>query len=264
MPDIDPFAIPQSSDAAAPAAEAAPPAPPEAPPAPEATLPAAAPAVADEVLLASVDVARTALLEITPASTIGAPAGHIVEGERTLSLLFECTMLGYPGWLWTVSLARASDGGPASVLETELMPGEHALTAPDWVPWSDRLADYQASQEAARAGEPAASDEGDEEQDDDELDAEELDDDEIDVGDGDLDGVDIDALHDGDDDDTDDDFDDTGVDAEDVDARDIIGVELATLGLEDDDAEDAETASDNSSPEQPTGTGGEDRSSEDD
>jgi hypothetical protein len=38
------------------------------------------------------------------------------------------------------------------VLETELMPGEGALLAPDWVPWSERLEEYRAAQ--AAAGEP--------------------------------------------------------------------------------------------------------------
>ncbi|TDW29471.1 DUF3027 domain-containing protein [Cryobacterium psychrophilum] len=97
--------------------------------------------VADEVLLAAVDLARTALQEITPAESIGEMLGHEVEGERVVSLLFDCTLSGYPGWHWTVSLARTNENAEPTVLETELMPGEFALTAPDWVPWSDRLMD---------------------------------------------------------------------------------------------------------------------------
>ncbi|HEY8282702.1 MAG TPA: DUF3027 domain-containing protein, partial [Leifsonia sp.] len=95
--------------------------------------------VADDVLLASAAFARDALLEITPAATIGATAGHIVEGEHVLSLKFECTLPGYPGWHWTVTMSRVDDESEPSVLELELMPGEHALLAPDWVPWSERL-----------------------------------------------------------------------------------------------------------------------------
>lgn len=106
---------------------------------------------ADETLLAAVDLARAALLEITPADTIGAPVGHIVEGEHVVSLLFDCTMSGYPGWHWTVSLSRVDDESEPSVLETELMPGGEALLAPEWVPWSDRLADYRTAQELAAA-----------------------------------------------------------------------------------------------------------------
>ncbi len=47
----------------------------------------AEPAVPDAELLAAVDLARAALLEITPAETVGEPAGSIVEGDRVLSLL---------------------------------------------------------------------------------------------------------------------------------------------------------------------------------
>jgi hypothetical protein len=204
----------------------------------------AAPAVADDVLLASVDVARAALLEITPESTVGAPAGHIVEGERLLSLLFESNMLGYPDWYWTVSLARADDDSAPTVLEAELMPGDGALLAPDWVPWSERLAEYQASQEAARAAESkaesddAASD--DEDDDIDDVDSDDVDD----VDDGDIDGVDIDALHERTDDD---DYDGD----EEFESDDITGVELATLELQEDEPDDSDGDSGDGGPEHP-------------
>jgi len=197
--------------------------------------------VADDVLLASVDVARAALLEITPASTVGAPAGHRVEGERVLSVLFECTLSGYPGWYWTVSLARSDEQAAPSVLEAELMPGDGALLAPDWVPWSERLAEYQASQEAARAEQ--SNMDGEAHADDDELDDDDDDDD-----DGDIDGVDIDALHEH--------ADDADYDGdEQFESDDITGVELATLELEDDESDDPETDAGDSGPEQPDSVG---------
>ena len=108
-------------------------------------------AIADERLLAAVGHARTALLEITPADSIGEPLGHIVEGEHVLSLLFDCNLPGYPGWRWTVTLARVDEKSEPSVVETELTPGDDALIAPEWVPWSDRLADYRTAQELAAA-----------------------------------------------------------------------------------------------------------------
>ena len=43
------------------------------------------------------------------------------------------------------------------MLETELMPGDGALLAPDWVPWADRLEEYKAAQAAIAAGELAAA-----------------------------------------------------------------------------------------------------------
>ena len=173
----------------------------------------AAPAVVtepDEALLDAHDLAYAALLEITPAATIGKPAGHIVEPDGVVSLMFETTLLGYPGWFWTVSLARVAGEEP-TVLEAELLPGEKALVAPDWVPWAVRLAEYQAAQAAAAelAREDADDDADDDDSDDDLEDDDELDFDPDDMrseGGDDLNGIDIDALGDADsDDDSDDD-----------------------------------------------------------
>ena len=125
------------------------------------------PAVPDAELLAAVDLARAALLEITPAETVGDPAGSIVEGDRVLSLLFANTMPGYPGWLWTVTLARVDDAAP-TVLEAELMPGDGALLSPEWLPWSDRLAGIEADQEAERLAAESEDDDDDDDDDDEE------------------------------------------------------------------------------------------------
>lgn len=163
------------------------------------------------------ELARAA--EITPVASVGEFLGQVDEGDGVVSLLFAPTMPGYPGWKWTVSIAHV-EGAEPTVLEAELMPAEGALLSPDWVPWADRLAEYQASQEALEA---AAASEGDaDSSDDDDLDGDPDEDDEVedDLDDhvmddddvlgsdvlhgGDLDGVDIDDL-DSDDDDSDDD-----------------------------------------------------------
>ncbi|MEI5584452.1 MULTISPECIES: DUF3027 domain-containing protein [unclassified Agromyces] len=186
----------------------------------------------DEVLLGSVALAQRALLEVTPPETVGSVIGHVTDGEHVLSLHFAADLTGYPGWHWSVTLARVEDGAP-TVLETELLPGERALLAPEWVPWSERLADYRAAQaaaaaEAAARGElegdvaddadgPDAEDEGlvdDAEEADDDAYADDSDDaeyeedaedvefaDEADDTDDVFDGIDIDALDDTPDDD---------------------------------------------------------------
>lgn len=167
-----------------------------------------APGSAELASAADFELGRAALLEITTADTIGANAGSVDEGEGVVSVHFETTLDGYPGWHWTVSIAHVGGGEP-SVLETELLPGDGALLAPDWVPWVDRLADYRAAQDAAGVDGGEAEDEPDVEEDDD-------DDDELDndiLHSGDLDGVDIDDIDDineaDDSDDSDDDeFDD--------------------------------------------------------
>ncbi|WP_306894315.1 DUF3027 domain-containing protein [Agromyces albus] len=180
------------------------------------------PAVADEVLLASVDLARRALLDVTPAQTVGSVVGHLVEDEHVLTLHFAADLAGYPGWHWSVTIARVGVDDEATVLETELMPGESALVAPDWVPWSERLADYQAAQEAiAAAVSEAEQAEGDDEDDDEELDELDSEDDDHDDGDADdqFDGIDIDALDESDESDDSDDSDDAD-DSEDSDDSD--------------------------------------------
>jgi Protein of unknown function (DUF3027) len=109
-------------------------------------------------------------------------------------------MLGYPDWFWTVSVAQLPGEGP-SVLEAELLPGEGALIAPDWVPWADRLEDYKAAQAAIAAGELAAgaddaADDDDDAVDDDDVDDDDDDDDEHiddDLGDDPDDGIDFES-----------------------------------------------------------------------
>ncbi|MBL3678736.1 DUF3027 domain-containing protein [Leucobacter chromiireducens] len=168
---------------------------------------------ADPVLLAARDQARAALEEITPADTIGAEDGHEVHEAHVLTLLFECRLPGYPGWRWAATLARVDETAAVTVLEVELLPGPGAVTAPEWVPWSERLAQYRETQarqaqEDSAADAAAAAELGDE--DDDEL----MDNDYNDFDDE-LDGVDIDELSAHDDDDVDEDSDEDRTDESD-------------------------------------------------
>jgi hypothetical protein len=167
-----------------------------------------------------IELARTALTEITRTETIGELLGEVTEDDGTVTVRFASALAGYPGWAWTVSLAQVEGEAP-TVLEAELMPGDGALLAPDWVPWSERLADYKAAQEALEAD--ATDSDVDDDSEDDDLDDdesdEELDEDDVLGNDvlhgGDLDGVDIDALEGDDDTDDDDDADDDSDDSDD-------------------------------------------------
>jgi len=200
----------------------------------------------EELASAARELALAALREITPASTVGPIAGYTVEESGAVSLRFENRLPGYPGWYWTVSVAQLEDAEP-TVLEAELMPGDGALLAPDWVPWAERLADYRAHQaelaeQAAAAGvqaeaSPAEGEAGDGDADLD--DADDLDEADFDedgsphLHGGDLDGVDIDELDEdaSDDEDSDDDeSDDDDSDDEDSDDDDS----------DDDDSDDAD------------------------
>lgn len=185
---------------------------------------------ADARLVEAHDLALAALHEITPAATVGPAAGFTPEEDGSVSLRFENRLPGYPGWYWTVTVARVEDEEP-TVLEVELLPGDGALLAPEWVPWAERLAEYRAHQaelaEAAAAGGEDAD--GEEEDADGDLDDDGIDDDELDedgsdiLHAGDLDGVDIDELDPSDQDDEldasdEDDEDDEAEDSEDDDA----------------------------------------------
>lgn len=147
-------------------------------------------------MIDSVSLARAALEEITPPATIGEPSGHIVEADGSVSLFFHSNLSGYPGWRWTVTLGLVTGDSDPTVLEAELVPGEGSLVAPEWVPWSERLAEYQKSLAAseAQATHDASLVATDADLDDDDLDDDD-DDDEID-DEGDIDGIDIDSAFD--------------------------------------------------------------------
>lgn len=131
---------------------------------------------------------RAALAEITPERTVG-QLREATEADGVATLLFSTTMGGYPGWVWTVSVSTIDPDAP-SVLETELMPGDGALVAPDWVPWADRMDEFLAQQAEQAAAEADAADDDDDDSDDDDADEHDLHDDhDADV----FDGVDIDA-----------------------------------------------------------------------
>jgi len=111
------------------------------------------------------EVARAALAEISPAGTVGDLLDSTAHDDGTATLRFASTLSGYPGWHWSVSVAEVPGETP-TVMEAELMPGEGALLAPDWVPWAERLEDYRAAQALIAADAAATDDESDDDDDD--------------------------------------------------------------------------------------------------
>jgi len=91
--------------------------------------------------------------------------GHLAVGEfshtlqenqdSVISYLFGCKLKGYPDWFISVTLFV--DGWDATVSEVALAPSETSLIAPNWTPWSERLADYKALQAALEAEAEAAA-----------------------------------------------------------------------------------------------------------
>lgn len=94
---------------------------------------------ADAVCVAAVEPARAAAAEDAGAVQVGDYLGRLVEGERLVTHYFASSHPGYVGWRWAVTVARASRAKAVTVNEVVLLPGDAAVVAPDWVPWSDRV-----------------------------------------------------------------------------------------------------------------------------
>jgi hypothetical protein len=122
------------------------------------------------------EVARAAATQNAGEKAVSNFVELIDEGDGAYSFVFEAKLEGYQGWLWSVTLFDSGDESP-TISEVVLLPGEQALLAPAWVPWSERLADWKALQveleaqaalEALEAGESTEDDDEDEDEDDDE------------------------------------------------------------------------------------------------
>ena len=120
--------------------------------------------------------AYNAAVEASTRNAVGFFIESIEEDEGVVTYLFEGKLKGYVGWRWSVSVFQVDENSPATISEVLLVPGPESLIAPDWVPWSERLADYKALQaelEAQAALDAEESEDGDE-LDDDSDEAEEL------------------------------------------------------------------------------------------
>jgi hypothetical protein len=94
---------------------------------------------ADPVALDAVGVARAALVEQVGADVVGEHLSAVPEGEGVITYSFACTQSGYPGWVWQVTTAQAAGQDEVTIDEIVMLPGEGAITAPEWVPYRDRI-----------------------------------------------------------------------------------------------------------------------------
>ena len=93
----------------------------------------------DSVGVRAVDLAREALLEVVDPRDVGEHLGYSSDDERVTTHYFACTLAGYRGWRWSVTVARAARAKHVTVDEVVLLPGSEALVAPPWVPWRERI-----------------------------------------------------------------------------------------------------------------------------
>jgi Protein of unknown function (DUF3027) len=89
----------------------------------------------DATCAAAVDLARDAV----EGDHIGEHLGVAAESERVVTHFFECTLPGYVGWRWAVTVARAPRSKVVTVCEMVPLPGDGSLLAQPWVPWNERL-----------------------------------------------------------------------------------------------------------------------------
>lgn len=120
------------------------------------------------------NLARSAALETAPRDAVGGFIERIDEGDSVYTYLFESKLKGYRDWRWAVVL-HAPDGQQATVSEVLLLPGETSLIAPDWVPWSERLADYRALQAELEAQAALEAEEAEEAEDSEDIEQDDAD-----------------------------------------------------------------------------------------
>jgi hypothetical protein len=92
----------------------------------------------DSVAAAAVDEARAAA-EADAPGLVGEHLGVEADDERVVTHLCATLDPAYRGWRWAVTVTRASRSRTVTVNDIVLLPGEDALLAPAWVPWSERL-----------------------------------------------------------------------------------------------------------------------------
>lgn len=94
----------------------------------------------DAACAEAVDLAREAALEAaTETMSVGDHLGVVPEGDRVATHHFACGHPGYRGWVWSVTVARASRAKKITVNEVVLVPGPGSLLSPAWVPWAERI-----------------------------------------------------------------------------------------------------------------------------
>jgi hypothetical protein len=90
------------------------------------------------VAAAAVEEAREAVSADEPGM-VGEHLGVVADDARVVTHFFATKDPAYRGWRWAVTVARASRSKTVTVDDIVLLPGDEAMLAPEWVPWSERL-----------------------------------------------------------------------------------------------------------------------------
>jgi len=124
--------------------------------------------------------AYNAAVEAASRNSVGFFIESIAEDEGVVTYLFEGKLKGYVGWRWSVTVFQAEESQAPTVSEVLLVPGPESLVAPDWVPWSERLADYKALQVELEAQAALEAEEAEDGEDSDEVEGDDSEDEIVD------------------------------------------------------------------------------------
>lgn len=97
------------------------------------------PVALDSVCAEAVELALGAAEDVAGIGRVGDHLGVTADGDRVVTHSFACREAAYVGWRWAVTVTRAARSKLVTVDETVLLPGEDAVLAPEWLPWSERL-----------------------------------------------------------------------------------------------------------------------------
>ncbi len=93
----------------------------------------------DPICGAAVDLALAAVQQEAGPDAVGDLIATTGDEQRTATHSFACHLAGYHGWQWQVILARGPRSRRVTINDVSLVPGDEALLAPAWLPWTDRL-----------------------------------------------------------------------------------------------------------------------------
>lgn len=116
------------------------------------------------------NIAKDALEREVDSLQVGDFIEAIHDDAFVTSYLFESKLKGYQGWRWSVTLTQVDAKHAPTVSEIVLLSGPDSIVAPNWVPWSERLADYRALQAALEEQAKLAAEEADDADSEDESD----------------------------------------------------------------------------------------------
>lgn len=83
---------------------------------------------------------------VAGSNELGAFIEVVKEDETVSTYFWEAKRPGYVGWRWSITVSQLDPATEPTLTEVVLLPGPDSLIAPKWIPWSERLADYQALQ----------------------------------------------------------------------------------------------------------------------